>query len=402
MFYGGTRQGHLLSYPKMNKCIYCREDKEDTDFTLEHVIPKFLGGAYAPECFKVHEVCARCNNNLGLFVDAGFEKNWFVSNTLRLAAFALFKPNAPVGLPLICMGKSELAPPGLREEEICESWIGPLGEPVFWIRPNDERLYWYSGGNPRTAKTVESRAYFFFSERSSKQPLISWQSFRDAFAGTRVKKIMGTVVENANSTNIGFGNPDKLDMQRIEYLMGVCQATPVRHSTIPIYDQFDFRFLAKIGIGVAYALFGWSALRSEYAEELYKALTHQSGEDFALVNGSSPLTSESDPRLLEFTGEANAVTIMIAPNPEGVSLTINIGASLLWIVKCASYENLEKVTVVNTLGPGRVIVLYRQLQQAIELTLPEYISHKCGNLPNAQLNKISTMIKMNQEYFHNL
>lgn len=88
----------------MRQCIYCRKEKDETDFTLEHIIPQFLGGAYAPDCFKVRNVCGPCNNNLGLFVDAAFEKSWFVSNRLKLAAYALFDPNGAVGLPLVCMG----------------------------------------------------------------------------------------------------------------------------------------------------------------------------------------------------------------------------------------------------------------------------------------------------------
>lgn len=70
----------------MKRCIYCRQEKDDDQFTLEHVIPQFLGGAYTPESFKIRDVCKNCNNNLGLFVDAGFEKNWLVSNNLRQAA----------------------------------------------------------------------------------------------------------------------------------------------------------------------------------------------------------------------------------------------------------------------------------------------------------------------------
>ena len=46
-------------------------------FSLEHVIPQFLGGAYAPDQMKTKDVCRKCNSDLGLFVDAAFEKtNW--------------------------------------------------------------------------------------------------------------------------------------------------------------------------------------------------------------------------------------------------------------------------------------------------------------------------------------
>lgn len=384
----------------MKKCIYCREHKEDGAFTLEHIIPQFMGGAYAPDYFKVHDVCNSCNSNLGLFVDAGFEKNWFVSNKLRMAAYSSFNPDSKVGLPLICMGRSNLTPPQLKDEEICELWLGPLGESVFWIRPHDERLYWYTGGNPVTTKRTESRAYFFFSERSAKNPRITWFSFRDAFEGRRVRKVMCTEIQGANPTEIGFKEPDELDQLRIEYFSKACRETPIRQNQLTIYTQFDFRFMAKIGIGVAYALFGAKALDSAYSEELYKALWFREGNEPPLVNGTSHLTSGANPNFLHLTGEKNAVTITVIPTPDGVALNINIDATLNWTVKCASLENIEEE--VQGLGHGRVIVLYRQLQRSVDLSVTEYIAHKCGNILNPQLCEISDMAKSQENYLREL
>uniref|UniRef100_UPI0018DEDF62 HNH endonuclease n=1 Tax=Pseudomonas asplenii TaxID=53407 RepID=UPI0018DEDF62 len=111
----------------MRRCIYCLLEKDESDFTLEHVIPKFLGGAYAPDALKTHDACDKCNNNLGLFVDASFEKNWLVHNHLKMAALAFYDPRQPIGIPLICMGNSDLAPPKTPKDHICESWLGSLG-----------------------------------------------------------------------------------------------------------------------------------------------------------------------------------------------------------------------------------------------------------------------------------
>ncbi|MFA5016764.1 MAG: HNH endonuclease [Methylobacter sp.] len=152
----------------MHTCIYCRKEKTDEDFSLEHVIPQCLGGALAPDELKTRDVCEKCNNDLGLFVDASFEKNWFVSQQLQVNARAQFNPSNPKAIPLVCMGPCELDVPGILQTEVCESWLGPFGEQVYWVRPHDEKLYWYGGGNPRTTKSVESRAYFMFSINSSK------------------------------------------------------------------------------------------------------------------------------------------------------------------------------------------------------------------------------------------
>lgn len=380
------------------KCIYCRKEKSDSDFTLEHVLPKFIGGAYAPSDFKVSDVCMRCNNNLGLFVDAGFEKNWIVSNRLAMAARTSFNPNNKVGLPLICMGKSDLVPPQLKDGEICELWLGPLGEQIYWIRPNDERLYWYVGGNPITTKQVSSRAYFMFSEHSTKNPKISWLTFRDAFEDRLVRKIICTEVVGGNPADIGFEVPDELDELRIEFFKAACLASQTRENRLSIYTLFDFRFLAKLGIGISYSLFGAKALQTIYAEELYRALWSRDEDSSISINATTPFTFENDQYFSQQTGENNAVTITILPSPEGIAVCINIGAALNWVVKCASLESLTTEDIAPLKG-GRVIVLYRQLQRGIDITLPEYLAHKCGSHPHGELTKISNQLAMNQNYF---
>ncbi|HLC14600.1 MAG TPA: HNH endonuclease, partial [Thermodesulfovibrionia bacterium] len=271
----------------MKKCIYCRELKEESEFSLEHVIPQFLGGAYSSLDFKIRDVCKVCNSNLGLFVDAGFEKNFLVSNYLKDNAYSFFDPSIPVGLPLMCMGPSDLIPPHTKDEEVCECWLGPLGEQVYWIRPKDERLYWYVGGNPRTTKTAKSNAYFLFSERSVKNPLLSWLTFRDAFEGRRVKKVMCTIVEGSNPGDIGFSDPDSIDIDRVEYFNSACLGGETRHIRLSMYTKFDIRFLAKISIGIAYSLFGPKVLSTTYADELYKALWYREGDAMPAVKGVS-------------------------------------------------------------------------------------------------------------------
>lgn len=92
------------------------------------------------------------------------------------------------------MGASDVTPPDMKDDEICECWFGPLGEQIYWIRPKDDQMYWYSGGNPRTVKKIKTRAYFLFAERPQKNPLLTWLAFKDAFFSRQVKKIMcGTV-----------------------------------------------------------------------------------------------------------------------------------------------------------------------------------------------------------------
>lgn len=385
----------------MKHCIYCRTDKVDSDFTLEHVIPQFLGGAYVPDFLKTRDVCRKCNSNLGLFVDASFEKNWLVSNWLRHSASAFYDPGQPMGLPLICMGNSDLNPPGLPDGYVCESWLGPLGEQVYWLRPHDEKMFGFVGGNPRTTKTVETRAYFLFSERSHKDMFRTWLSFEMAFEGRKVKKVMCTEIRGADPAEIGFMKPDNLDSLRIEYFRSQCAISQTRQNKLSIDINFDHRFLAKLAIGVSYCLFGKKVLETDYAKELQKGLWHREGDDHPMMRGRPMFAEEGDPLFNSLIGFPNAVTITILLSSEGVSLNLNIGAKLNWTVLCVPQYILtaeEKAKI----GDGRIMILVRSLKKCVYLTLPEYLAHKSNVAVIPELRDILERSDKNKEYLLSL
>lgn len=385
----------------MKHCIYCRTDKEDADFTLEHVIPQFLGGAYVPDFLKTRDVCSRCNNNLGLFVDAGVEKDWIVSSRLRENAVAFFDPENPVGLPLVCMGISDFVPPDMPDGHVCELWLGRFGEQVYWIRPHDEKLYWFAGGNPRTVKNIESRAYFLFSANSHKNPLISWLAFRDAFEGRRIRKIMCTRVEGADPTEIGFSVPDELDTQRIEYFNAHCSAGDTRKNKISFNTRFDQRFLAKIAIGMSYCLFGQKVLDSAYGKELHRALWHKEGEAVPEVRGATMLSGPVDKLFNGLIGEPHAVSALLMSSPEGISANLNIGTHLNWTVMIASHEILNEDDYAR-IKDGFIVILFRTLQRGFSYELPRYIAYKTGNHPLPELCQIAQIAEKTRGYFSSL
>lgn len=390
----------------MNTCIYCGEQKDDDEFTFEHIIPQSLGGAHAPDKFKTRDVCEKCNGSLGLFVDAAFEKDWFVQNWLRMSAMAFFNPEEPSPLPLICMGNSSLLPPGINAAEVCESWIGPLGEQVYWIRKNDERLYWYVGGNPRTSRDSESRAYFLFSERSIKKPIISWLAFRDAFRGRKkVKKIMCTEVHGEDPKDIGFSSPDELDVERINFfksLSSINKGEMKNHLSFNV--NFDNRFMAKLGIGIGYSLFGKKVLETKYGKELHKGLWHRESAhiDFMpQVRGASAWMSKENKLFNDLVGEEHAVSLIILPTGDGVAVNINIGKAMSSTVMCAECKDLNSAEL-DYIRDGKVMLIYKHLQTSVSLSLPEYMAYKIGNLHIPRLAEINDRISKNKDYFKNL
>lgn len=79
-------------------CLYCGYPHATEQATLEHAIPQSLGGAHAPDRLKLRNVCKKCNNDLGAFVDASFAKSWFVTNGLATAAHKLSRPRSRLAI----------------------------------------------------------------------------------------------------------------------------------------------------------------------------------------------------------------------------------------------------------------------------------------------------------------
>lgn len=381
-------------------CIYCKSDKNKDEFTLEHVIPQFLGGSKAPDYLKTRDVCKTCNSNLGLFVDASFEKDFLVFNELNEAAYSFFDPNNPTPLPLRNMGITDLNPPEMREDEICECWLGPLGEQVYWIRPSDERMYWYSGGNPRTVKKVKTRAYFIWAERSLKNPLITWLSFGEAFKGRNVRKISCTQLSGVHLAEIGFSEPDALDFKRIEYFINQCSNGQKRHNNLSMYLFYDVRFMAKLAIGLGHILFGEQFDKAEYSQELYKALWYKEGDQKPRIVGQNNLGQSND-FLKKECGIKHGVTITILTTAEYVALNLNISRKMNWGIGIAKTEDVKDLLGKDLLH-GLSIILFKTLGESVSISLIDLIAHNLGNITNKDLQRIELLSDKSAGYFENL
>ncbi|WP_252180136.1 HNH endonuclease [Endozoicomonas sp. 4G] len=383
----------------MKECIYCRKVKEESGFSLEHIVPQFLGGSRVPNLLKTKQVCKICNNNLGLFVDASFEKSFLVYSYLTEQAYAFYDPDNPTALPLRCFGTTDLSPPHMVEGEICELWIGPLGEQIIWIRPDDKRLYWYSGGNPRTVKSKKTRAYFLFSDQSSKDLNLSWLSLKNAFEGRRVKKIICNEIDVA-ADKIGFDVSDDIDNDRIEYFLEKCTNRQERRNKFSLYSKYDLRFLAKLAIGVSFSLLGEDVLRNDYMDELNKALWHKEDDPLPNINGVTAF-NEDNQHLKSLCGYKNATTIIVFPTHKGLVLNLNISQSANWVIKCAEIPNNNE-NIINNIGEGVCFILFKPIQKCITLSLPEFIEHKEGISLNHELSEIDNMVTKGNDYIKQL
>jgi hypothetical protein len=226
-----------------------------------------------------------------------------------------------------------------------------------------------------------------FSERTHEDPHSTLLCFEQAFQGRKVKKILCGELGGANIADIGFSIPDDIDRQRIEFFQTECEGVQQRNIRLSVDVEFDYRFLPKLAIGIAYCLFGSKVLDTDYGRELHKGLWYQKGDEVAMVRGQSLFSSLSDKTFNSIVGFPNAVVLLILMTPQGVAINLNINEQLNWTVMCAPKEILS-VEDIAKIGEGQIILLVRALEKGIHTDLPNYLAHKAGVLSIAELEEI--------------
>ncbi|KII34855.1 hypothetical protein NL64_06215 [Pseudomonas fluorescens] len=356
----------------LKKCIYCWYPKAVSEMTLEHAIPQCLGGAHAPDNYKIRNACKQCNSNLGLFVDASFEKSWITSLALAQATRFLAESNPEIISPLVSMGNVQISPPGMIDTELCEWWMGSQGEHVILIRPADENLYWYMGGNPRTMKekSANARAYFFLMDGADHGKSLS--EFKASFRDRKVRKVMATTVTGVDVTQHGFTSPDASDALTIEYLWANAMSGVELNSKLANRQDFDTRFMCKLALGVSYALFGDRVFDSPHARELKEGMWYRGEGEPPAISGARPYNSEPEPMLSEFLCEPGAVSVVVMPNYDKLSLNLCIHQKHFWSIEMAPMAELTDADKAK-IGEGKVITLFKSLNKGQEYAIEDYM-----------------------------
>ncbi|MHB8225502.1 HNH endonuclease [Acidithiobacillus sp.] len=368
----------------MTICLYHRDTAtEVNDFTLEHIIPDPLGGRLAPDWLKLRNVCKQCNNNIGHFVDASFTHSWFVAQLLHKISHRINSNTPHASIPLNPLGLSGHRPSYMENDETCEAWLGPHGELVFWIRPTDERFVTYMGGNPRTTRTTQSRAYFFPNTQSENDIEKMLNSFRDALPKKLVKKVIFGQWGNVAPEAYGFSEPDALDRSRLEFFNSRISVNMTDQITIPIGQEFDWRFLAKLAIGIGYTTYGDHYLSSPYYQSLKNGLWHWHGVESPRIHGMSFFTpsdiaNDSSNLFTQSTGIRNAVTILIKPQGTSLAVLLNIDKERFWVVQASDFVGLDPQIAFSKYGEGLAVILCKEKSLMCEVGLPDLLAHFLG------------------------
>jgi hypothetical protein len=366
-------------------CLYCGSDKPTAEATLEHAVPQFMGGSCAPAQYMLRNVCESCNNKLGLFVDGSYAKAWFVTNELTSAAWGLYSDLKDPPLPMSCIGTLVIEGLDVPQDQEAEYWIGPSGETVVWIRSRDERLYWYSGGNPIDKKKKPSAAYLFLTSTDPTRWQIGISSFGDAFKGKKVRKILCAQIIGAPAGTVlpGFDVPTATEEVNITVIRNT-MASGWLSARARFNAKFDARFISKIALAIGYSLFGNDYLSTPVAQETRKGCWPKA-DDMPQIRGTSILAHSGDDVFAKIVGYPGAVALMVMRSGSYYALTVTINQRIPFIVQLAPTTLTSKWVDSEA---GYVLLLFPQLKKAIELSVVDMLAHIAGAKHHSALAEI--------------
>ena len=372
----------------MFDCLYCSKTMKPSDSSVEHAIPQFLGGNAAPKRFLLNNVCKRCNNVLGLFVDAAYAKAWATTNALTNAAHALCTSKNDPGLPFSYIGHASVSGLAVPEGHVAEHWIGPFGETVIWVRAHDDRMDVYAGGNPIDAKRKSSSAYFFPTRTDEVGFRLGLVSLERMFKKKAVRMILGTTVVDETGNEVagplqGFVLPDSVETAALEAIRVQLDSGTMR-AQAGMALQFDHRFICKLALGIGYGLFGEAFLQQPITQELRRGLWPSQNEPKPNVRGKATFASE-DSAIANLMHYPGAVVLWVQRSGGHRFLMLTLDPKLTFTVALAPATLIPNEIDLNE---AYALVLIPYLEQAFEMTGAEMIAHMLGSFPHPQLEVI--------------
>lgn len=243
------------------RCIYCCKEKPVADFSIEHIIPKFMGGSSTCAAAITSDACRQCNSLFGRFVDAAVAKAFFLNafESSALAGCFDYDENNGNVFPLMYFGRC--AEIQCAEGEEVEVWRCPDGGTAWHFHKiRDNEFATFAGGDPLLRrKDQSSRVYVF---QASEHPYWLLSNLRSAAAHFKGEPIF-----------IGADSDfeDRLSIERKKGMLcrkdvaAIVERDKIRalfNRGLPIQDSltvdtlFDARFLTKIVIAFGHKLFG--------------------------------------------------------------------------------------------------------------------------------------------------
>jgi hypothetical protein len=351
-------------------CPYCGHDKDASDFTYDHVIPRALGGNLRPtNPFKL-PVCRRCNTLCGYFVDGPFVRSWFIHNARALAKHKYIDPESDI-LPLTFMGQSTEWPEQL---EVCDFWLGPTGDHIYHFHepyPSEPVMVGQPLGIPEESLDPGCVMVLIVASNPFWHSIIA-KSIKDEFEKSSIHYL--------NAAPEGLVAPyPPIAISHTRHLEWVNSFKPdgMRHVKFTTDITCTDRFMMKVALGLGSLALAPDFIKSVEAEVLRKSLwtTDPKQRESLMIRGSS-MFQQKPKYLTQILNWNDCHLIMLIPAKDTLFLMANFFGQHLNQIEVSRSpahweERIEQDGIAWIIAPG-----LRRF--AGPITMPQFASQKSG------------------------
>ena len=357
------------------RCIYCGRQRPEAERSLEHIWPEGLGGQFTPYFFKTREACGKCNNLLGQFVDGEFQRSFFTSVEESGAALAFLDTSRVTSLPLVYMGTLADEPPN---GEVCESWIGPRGERIYFLHAKDrDDFVSYAGGDPiKRSMTDGGRLYIGFSKQNAYWVHTAIASARAKFRHAEFRLL--TVVNDP--ALLALCSAESSQSVKDRTFLDPHWRTKTNNVRQTMLLDHGARFQCKLALAFGAALFGAAFHETDYEPLLRKALWERDPRKRAKIpilgTPVVPGVRDGDEQLLGYPG---AYTFAIVRSGDVAMVMVYSPRTRSFRTVVAPKAKDLPSSLLTEFGEGFVVLVVPGLRKHFgPIHLMPYLLHRHG------------------------
>jgi hypothetical protein len=353
---------------------------------MEHIFPQSLGGALCGSLFKTNQVCKRCNNVSGIFVDGAFIKSFFRTNDEAVAIRQYLDLDGKGTVPFAYMGTvQDLAVQNANDA--CELWLGPCGERVYHFHEKDDpRFDTFTGGDPLARRKRPGRAYLVLTSQESKWTSLTIRSFAANFAKAERYAVNFAVQGDGADKFIRTPN----DAAKTEITLILAKADDTHLSKVALDLGFETRFLAKLALSLGHKVIGEGYSNSTYAKHLRSALWERDPQKRALIpaRGTGFLAS-NNPTLDEIVSWPGGYTLMLRIQEPFLALSLHLPSGRGMHIAISDEPGIWPPKARRVYAEGQIFIVLPQLPSFVgPVPLPAYLAHKFGRQADQRLSAL--------------
>ncbi|MDA3077466.1 HNH endonuclease [Campylobacter sp. JMF_06 NA1] len=387
----------------MTTCYLCK--KNNVKMSLEHSIPKFLYGIKSDDKFKKMNLCEKCNNELGKFVDGRFAHSFFVSTKLNE-----FKNDTLYKFTALNFDDNDSILQLIDNNQYIDAMVNEKFN-VYWLKNNDKNFLCLVGGEPYLSKMKPSKLFILptaeLSENELKNILLEINKEFKKYSKLEILLCVDFVssVEEINDSNLNlfYEKIKKIfDINKVKFIWEFTEnelkikeeleKNRINISRIVIDYNDITRFLSKLFLGILCGYLGNDFINSNIGKKLIETiLTYKTKSNVKKI-ANQMLDNELN---LNFLADINSINISIFKTANKIYGWLSISDLAFSLHICdeneLSLEQKEKLNIdmqtPSYIPTGIILKLEHKKEKYSENDVAKYFFQKCLNkIPREYIN----------------